>query len=625
MKICILILIGFYVGTGSMAQVKKNDSKFNIIPQPVSITEHAGVFQLSSTLKIVVPAMNKEVLPVAQLLSKGMAHPEGRGPAVTASGATAAGSIVLMLNKTRNAVTGDEGYQLQIHPSRIEIRANKPAGLFYGVQTLLQLIPSGTNQSIPCLSIIDFPRFAWRGLMLDVSRHFFSKEFIKEYIDQMTRYKFNVFHWHLTDNHGWRIEIKGLPELTGIGAWRVPRTGRRGSFLGPQPGEKATDGGFYTQDDIREVVAYAQQRHVTVLPEIDVPAHSLAMIASYKNLSCTKVQYHVNPLKRNAEREDDVLCVANDSTWLILDKVFTQVAELFPGEYIHTGGDEAHKSFWENCPHDQALMKREGIQTLDELQSYFEKKLEKIIKAKGKKMIGWDEIVDGGLAPDATVMSWRRNGGREAAIKAAAQGHHIIMTPQYSVYLDLYQGDPIVEPFTYGKVRLKTCYEFEPVPEGVNAQFILGGQGNLWTEAVPNKRHAQYMTWPRSLALAETFWSQKESKNWNDFVRRMENEFRYMDRAKIKYARSAFDAIISAVKGPDDSLQVKLETEIDGLDVYYTFDGTNPDKFYPKYQGRPLDIPTGASEIRVITYRGGKPVGKQINFMLTGLKNRLVK
>lgn len=604
----------------------------HIVPVPASVQAGKGVFRLDPSVKIVVAASQKEAVSVAALFSKAIEAATGYH-LKTGPGSTAAGKAVyLSVNKTVDEQLGSEGYTLQVQPTRIDIHANKPAGLFYGIQTLLQLLPpeiesrhkvASVNWNIACVRIKDYPRFGWRGLMLDVSRHFFSKDFIKLYIDEMVKYKYNVFHWHLTDNHGWRIEIKGLPALTETGAFRVPRTGRRGSFLPPQPGEKATDGGFYTQDDIREVVEYARRRFVTILPEIDVPAHSLAMIASYNNLSCTQLPYQVNPLKKGGgEKEDDILCVANDSTWLILDKIFTQVAALFPGSLIHVGGDEAFKGFWEKCPKDQALMKKEGINTLDELQSYFEKRLEKMIISKGKKMIGWDEIVQGGLAPEATVMSWR---GMKGGIAAARMGHQVVMSPNHSAYLDLYQGDPVIEPFTYGKVRLKDCYEFEPVPDSVEAKYILGGQGNLWTEAVSNARHAEYMTWPRGLALSETFWSQPHDKNWPDFLRRMEWRFRYMDAAGVKYARSAFDAIISAVKGSDDSLKVKLETEIPGIDIYYTFDGTDPDEFYARYSGLPLDIPTGASEIRVITYRNGKPVGRQINFMLSGLKNRLPK
>lgn len=626
--VCILLVLS---GRCTWAQINARPDTLHLIPEPVSVQPGKGVFQLGTSVEIIVSPSDKETVSVAGLFVKGIEGATGYNLKISGGAPRNGKAIYLSLNKAQDGEIGGEGYRLRVLSDRITVRANKPAGLFYGIQTLLQLLPPeigsktrlpSVRWQIPCVSISDYPRFGWRGLMLDVSRHFFSKAFIEAYIDEMVRYKYNVFHWHLTDNHGWRIEIKGMPELTNIGAWRVPRTGRRGSFLPPQPGEKATDGGYYTQDDIREVVEYARKRYVTILPEIDVPAHTLAMIASYNNLSCTQLPYQVNPLKKGGEKEDDILCVANDSTWLLLDRIFTQVAALFPGALIHTGGDEAFKGFWEKCPKDQALMKREGIGSLDELQSYFEKRLEKIILSKGKKMIGWDEILQGGLAPEATVMSWR---GMQGGVEAAKMGHQVVMSPSHSAYLDLWQGDPLIEPFTYGSVRLKKCYEFEPVPDSVDSKYILGGQGNLWTEAVPNTRHVEYMTWPRGLALAETFWSQKASRNWPDFIRRMEGEFRYLDAAQVKYARSAYDPIISAVKRGDDSLQVKLATEIPGLEIYYTFDGTDPDRYYPRYDEAPLDIPTGASEIRVVTYRNGQPIGRQINFMLSNLKSRLSK
>lgn len=455
--------------------------------------------------------------------------------------------------------------------------------------------------------------------MLDVSRHFFPFDFLKQYIDEMVKYKFNVFHLHLTDDQGWRIEIKGMPNLTEAGAWRVPRQGSWWSFAPPQPGEGATYGGYYTQEQIKELVKYAAERNVTIVPEIDVPAHSLALITAYPGLSCTGKQYDVNPGSRFKD-ECNVLCVANDATWAALDKIFTQVAELFPGEYIHIGGDEANRGFWGQHEADKALMQKEGIKNLAELQSYFTKKLEKLVISKGKRMIGWDEILEGGLAPEATVMSWR---GMEGGIKAAQMGHHVIMSPTTHAYLDLYQGDPIIEPETYSMLRLKSCYDFEPVPNGIDKSLILGGQGNLWTESVPTGRHAEYMTWPRGFALAEVLWSPATSKNWVDFIRRMEWQFNHLDKAGVNYARSAYDAIITSVKDVKGDYLVKMTTEIPGLDIHYTFNGTNPSVHEAKYNGTPLTIPKGASQIRVRTYKDGKPAGEQINFMLSKLKERL--
>jgi hexosaminidase len=604
------------------------ESVLHIVPEPVSLQIEAGHFILNDKTALVVA--DKKALDVAELFrhlcreSTGFALPVRERVEDRVDN-----TIILQLNSQVNPQLDSAGYQLEVTPQSIRIEANEARGLFYGVQTLMQLLPSSVENrrvvsddlwEVPCVKIIDYPRFGWRGLMLDVSRHFFSKAFVKKYIDEMARYKFNVFHWHLSDDQGWRIQIKGLPELTEAGAWRVPRMGKWWSFLPPQPGEKATQGGYYTQEDIKEIVAYAQQRFITIVPEIDLPAHSLALITSYPNLSCTQKQFHVNPGSKFSDTDDNVVCVANDSTWQIIDVIFTQVAQLFPGSYIHVGGDEANRDFWKDCPRDQALMKKEGITSLEGLQSYFEKKLEKIIISKGKKMIGWDEILEGGIAPEATVMSWR---GSEGGIKAAGMGHHVIMTPSDYCYLDLYQGDPLIEPETYSRLRLKTVYSFEPVPDGVDPQYILGGQGNLWTESVPNERQAEYMTWPRALALSEVLWSPKDKKNWPDFVRRTEVQFHYLKAAHVNYALSLYDPIISAVATPDSILKVKLATEIPGLDIYYRFDETNPDQFSPKYQGTPLDIPPGASQIKVVTYRDGKPIGHQINCPLVELKNRI--
>lgn len=609
----------------------------NILPIPVSMKVNRGHFSLDAGVSFVIPAANDSIREIAALFAKQLSVTTGYPFNIIQGASKQSRSIHLVINRGGaevDKVIGEEGYHLDVQPQQITIKANSAAGIFYGMNTLMQLLPPGiegktkmvtTNRegwNIPCVKIEDYPRFGWRGLMLDVSRHFFSKTEVKAFIDQMAKYKFNTFHWHLADDQGWRIEIKGLPALTEIGAWRVPRTGRWGSFQAPQPGEKATEGGFYTQDDIREILKYAADRFITIVPEIDVPAHSLALIAAYPNLSCTGLPYPVNPGSNFYKKEDNVLCVANDSTWKMLDIIFTQIAALFPNKYIHVGGDEAYKGFWDKCPKDQALMKTEGITSLDGLQSYFEKKLEKLIISKGKKMIGWDEILEGGLAPEATVMSWR---GMEGGIKAAKMGHEVVMTPSNFVYLDLYQGDPHVEPPTYSKLLLNTCYKFEPVPDGVDPKLILGGQGNLWTESIPNYRHAEYMTWPRAFAVAEALWSPKDKRSWDNFIDRLEGQFARLDAADVKYARSVYQAIISGVKGANDSLNVQLETEIKGLDVYYTFDGTDPDNFYPKYMGKPLEIPKGATEIRVVTYKGNKQVGQQINFPLKDLKVEAVK
>ena len=574
-------------------------SDIHIIPQPVSVTQKTGHFTLTEATSVITHG-DSLAQPAAWLT--GQLHLKQGG----------GGKQRILLELISDKTLKPEGYSLQVTSSTIRIQSASPAGIFYGMQTLLQLLPpdAGSTEEIPCVDITDYPRFGWRGLMLDVSRHFFTKPEVEQYIDQMARYKYNTLHLHLSDDQGWRIEIKSLPQLTQHGAWRVARTGRWGEYLPALAGEATTYGGFYTQDDMREIIRYAADRYITILPEIDVPAHSLALISSYPNLSCTQLPYSVNPGARPPVREDNALCIGNDSIFTVLDKIFTELAALFPNPYIHIGGDEAYKGFWATCPKCQKRMADEHLSNVDELQSYFVKRMEKMLKDKGKKLIGWDEILEGGLAPEATVMSWR---GMSGGVAAAKMGHHVVMTPWDYVYLDLYQGESAVEPPTYGLCRLKDSYTYEPVPDSVDEKLILGGQGNLWSESVPNFRHAEYMTWPRGLALAEVYWSPKAARNWDDFTKRMEVEFVRMDHANIKYARSAYNVTLTPKRIQGGEIMVGMSTEVDGLDIYYTFDQTNPDNTYTKYDGSPVKFPVGAGQINVMTYRDGKPIGQQVN------------
>ncbi|HXD79015.1 MAG TPA: family 20 glycosylhydrolase [Puia sp.] len=599
----------------SYGMVSATGSRIHVIPEPVSVTDKPGSFTLREGSAVSIEGDSLSGVGawlVAQVRDQtGIKLHEEKGNR---------GAIVIDVDKNRT--NGREGYTLSVSSSGIRIHAATPAGAFYGMQTFLQLLPPGRGDfmAVPCVDIVDSPRFAWRGLMLDVSRHFFTKQEVKKYIDEMVRYKYNTLHLHLSDDQGWRIEIKSLPELTKHGAWRVKRTGAWGEYLPPLADEQATDGGFYTQDDMREIIRYAQERFVTILPEIDVPAHSLALISSYPNLSCTQLQYPVNPGARPPVREDNALCIGNDSVFLVLDKIFTELAALFPCPYIHIGGDEAYKGFWAECPKCQKRMADEHLKDVDELQSYFVKRMEKMLTAKGKKLIGWDEILEGGLAPSATVMSWR---GMAGGIAAAKMGHEVVMTPWDYCYLDLYQGEPTAEPPTYGLCRLKDSYTYDPVPDSVDERLILGGQGNLWSERVPNFRQVEYMTWPRGLALSEVYWSPKAKRNWDDFIGRMEAEFQRMDAANIKYARSAYNVILTPKRAADRTMVVGMSTEINGLDIYYTFDDTNPDKFYPKYDGTPVRFPIGATQLNVITYRNGHPIGQQVNIKKDELMKRL--
>jgi hexosaminidase len=598
-----------------------------VIPQPVSVEMKPGAFQLKPGTVVLIPRGSSAARQTAAYLSNALAAPTGWQLRISESAHSSnrRNAIVLALATPASAPIHSEGYELTVTPRGVRIQSDSPAGLFYGVQTLLQLLPPDVESrarrdavwTAPCVHIVDYPRFAWRGLMLDVSRHFFAKEFVERYIDRMARYKMNVFHWHLTDDNGWRIEIKGLPQLTQIGAWRVPRLAKWGTREAPRDGEAATDGGFYTQDDIREVVAYAQQRFVTVVPEIEMPGHSLAALAAYPELSCTGGPFQVNPGSNFYEKVDNAFCPGNEKTFEFIDKVFTEVAPLFPSEYVHIGGDECFKGFWKTCAKCQRRMADEHLSNVEELQSYLVRRAEKILESKGKKLIGWDEILEGGLAPNAAVMSWR---GMQGGIAAAKMNHQVVMTPTNFVYLDYYQGDPSLEPSTFGRLLLSTCYRFEPTPEGVDPKFILGGQGNLWTESVPTARHAEYMTWPRALALAEVFWSPKESRNWDGFAGRVEAQLVRLDAAQVNYARTMYDVSVSAARDAAGKPAVRMTTELSGCDIYYTFDGTNPDQFAVKYAGQAVAIPGDASVVKAVAWRDGHASGRVLTLSVKDIR-----
>lgn len=611
-----------------------------LIPQPVQMEKKGGNFELGSYTILEVPDRNPEVMLVARYLGQQLLRSTGYSLKVMLAGENKdqrANIISLSLHRKEEAVIGKEGYTLEVTPGLILIKANKPAGLFYGVQTLLQLLPPEIESSvavkksywiIPGTKILDYPRFAWRGLMLDVSRHFFTKAEVMRFIDDMVKYKYNILHWHLTDDQGWRIEIKSLPKLTEVGAWRVPRVGRMSQMTPPTPEEAKSYGGFYTQDDIKEIVQYARDRFVNVMPEVDVPGHSLAMVAAYPELSCTPGEYRVNSGERFMNWSggsfsaliDNTLCPANDLVYQHLDKVFGEIAQLFPFEYIHMGGDECAKNFWAKSDAIKQLMQREKLKDLHEVQSYFVKRVEKIIQSKGKKMMGWDEILEGGTLPESVgVMSWR---GEKGGIEASRNNHPVVMTPSSYVYLDYNQGEAWVEPPIYASLRMSRSYNYEPIPAGANAPMIMGVQGNLWTEQVPSLRAAQYMVWPRALALSEVMWAPKEKKEFNGFVTRVEKHFERLDAAQTKYARTIYDPIITAKKKADNTLSIEMAGEIAGLDIHYSFDETHPDNFYPKYS-EPLAVPKDALTLKVITYRNGQKMGRQIDIPISELKRRV--
>lgn len=601
----------------------------NIIPAPVSIQENNSAFVWEGPVTFDVRARDGQVQEMVSRLAEGLgALGYGVKQGQVAQPSESNKAVVFALNAKPKSELGDEGYDLVVSDNSIVISANKPGGIFNGIQTLRQMLPVDMSGSVSVkgCTITDYPRFKWRGLMLDVSRHFFTKEEVKQYIDVMSRYKFNVFHWHLTDDNGWRIEIKSLPKLTEVGAWRVQRYGRFGNREAPKQGEPTPYGGYYTQEDIREIIRYAQARNITIVPEIDVPGHSMAALAAYPELSTRKEPKMVNPGTAFSEWYgngkfkmliENTLDPSDEKVYEFLDKVFTEVAALFPGPYIHVGGDECYQGYWEEDKQCQALMKKNNLKNGHELQSYFMKRVEKIVEKKGKKMIGWDEILEGGLAPGAAVMSWR---GMEGGIEAAKQKHDVVMSPTTFAYLDYTQGDPSLEIPIYAELSLKKAYAFEPLPEGVESRYILGGQANLWTEQIPTIRHALYMTYPRAFATAESVWSQKEKKDWRDFSHRVEHHFNVFDMQDLSICKALYDPIVKT-ELDSDKLVCTLSSDADGCILYYTIDSTFPDAFTPKYT-QPIEIPNGDVTLKVVTYRDGKPIGRMISLTREELLKR---
>jgi hexosaminidase len=488
----------------------------NIIPKPVSVKEETGNFTITSRTRLVVAGsgLEKEAGYLNDYLQ------EFYGFKLETAAKAGKGSIVLGYEKGEKNTA--EAYHLDIRPGKIEVNGDSATGVFYGLQSLIQLLPvpdSGISLkelAVPCADIHDYPRFAYRGLMLDVGRHFFSVDFVKKYLDLMAHYKYNTFHWHLTDDQGWRIEIKRYPLLTSVGSQRTET--EIGKNLNPFKGDGTPYGGFYTQDQIRDVVKYAADRHITIIPEIEMPGHSIAALTAYPYLGCTGGPYQVGT---HWGVFDDVYCAGNDSVFTFLENVLDEVMTLFPSQYIHIGGDECPKTRWKTCPKCQKRMQDLGLKDEGELQSYFVQRIEKYLNSKGRRIIGWDEILEGGLAPNATVMSWR---GEEGGIAAAKQHHDVVMTPGKYVYFDHYQANPRTEPLAIGGfLPVDTVYNYEPYSVQLapdETHYILGAQANLWTEYIATTDYAEYMTYPRALALAEVDWTEKDQRNYADFLQR---------------------------------------------------------------------------------------------------------
>lgn len=517
-----------------MTSMSSGQSTLSIIPQPVKAEVQSGEFVMTADTVLAVEYLSETV---GQRLAAQLRPATGYRLPVRRWVTAASDRIVLKIDDSLDAL-GQEGYRLKVTPTEVVITAKAPAGLFYGGQTLRQLLPpailstskvDGVKWTVPCVTIEDYPRFAWRGMMLDTARHFMPKEFVKKFIDVLALHKLNTFHWHLNDDQGWRIEIKKYPELTEISSWRKETVIGRNT----QQYDGTPHGGFYTQDEIREIVAYAQQRFITVVPEIEMPGHCVAVLAAFPELSCTGGSFEV---QTRWGIFSDVYCAGNDQVFAFLEDVLAETMELFPSEYIHIGGDECPKTRWKACPKCQARIKKEGLADEHELQSYFVHRIEKYLNAHGRRIIGWDEILEGGLAPNATVMSWR---GENGGIQAARAGHDVVMASNTHLYFDYYQARPENEPLSIGGfIPLEKVYGYDPVPSvltDAQKKHIIGVQAQLWAEYISTPEHDEYMAFPRGCALAEIAWTPAEKKDYGDFYARLTDHIKRLSRLNVNY------------------------------------------------------------------------------------------
>lgn len=562
------------------------ESDISIIPQPVEISYRVGSFKCNKD--IVIYTWSEKEKEIAGYFNSLISKSSGYElvTETTKQGDFPHYGITLGLDPSMDSV-GDEGYKIRVKRKKIEITARSENGLFYAIQTLRQLFPpefeiekSGkTEWSVPCVDITDFPRFKWRGSLLDCCRHYMDKEFVKRYIDLLATHKMNRFHWHLTEDQGWRIEIKKYPKLTDIGAWRTDSEGKK-------------YGGFYSQEDIKEIVAYAKSRYVEIIPEIEMPGHSTAALAAYPRYSCTGGPFSV---ETNWGVFKDIYCAGNDSTLEFLKDIIDEVIELFPSDYIHIGGDEAPKYRWENCALCQKRIKDNGLKDEHELQSWFITEIEKYLTSKNKKLIGWDEILEGGLAPSATVQSWR---GMDGAIAAAKSGHDAIVSPTSHAYFD----------YDLKTTNLEKVYSFEPVPEDLSikeAEHILGGECNIWTERAPQES-IDSKVFPRILAMSEVLWSPKEKRDFENFRKRLSVHYLRLDNLKVSYGYESEPVSFSVEKPANDNgFIINLISGQKNIHLFYTLDGSEPDTTSSEYKEE-IKLSSGGSLKVLPVYSHGK-------------------
>lgn len=597
----------------------EKEANYQVIPLPqeVNLTQETP-FKLNKNVLIAYPENNALLQRNAEFLSEYIQQATNYAPKTKAivAGEQVKNAIVLELDP---GIANKEGYVLTTTPEGISINGQTENGVFYGIQTLRKSIPAETKGAtilIPAGEIKDEPRFSYRGMHLDVGRHFFPKEFMKKYIDLLALHNMNTFHWHLTDDQGWRIEIKKYPKLTEIGSQRSRTVIGRNT----QEYDNTPYGGFFTQEEAKEIVKYAQERYITVIPEVDLPGHMLAALAAYPEMGCTGGPYEVCPRWGIFE---DVLCIGNDQTMQFLEDVMSEIIEIFPSKYVHIGGDEAPRTRWEKCPKCQARIKAEGLKAdknhtaEDRLQSYCMTRIEEFLNSKGRQIIGWDEILEGDVAPNATVMSWR---GMEGGIKAAQLGHDVIMTPTSFCYFDYYQtADTKDEPLGIGGyVPIEKVYSLEPVPAALTeeqSKHILGAQANLWTEYIHSSEHVEYMVLPRMAALAEVQWTQPEKKDFKDFTKRLARLMKFYQRDGFNYAKHVFDLKVDFTPDVAKKAVVVTLSTIDDAPIYYTLDGTEPTTASLKYTESVAITETADFQAVVIRPEGkSKVVNKKISF-----------
>lgn len=603
---------------------RKLEADYEVIPRPQEITvKTESPFLLNDSTLICYPQGNEKLQNNAAFLSEFVYELTGkRLKTQPAENEIPHNAFILSID---NSVNHAEGYKISVDAQTINISGKTEAGVFYGIQTIRKSMPISKETSeiiFPAAEINDYPRFDYRGMHLDVCRHFFSTDFVKRYIDILALHNINTFHWHLTDDQGWRIEIKKYPKLTEIGSVR------KKTVIGKNTGEfdNTPYGGYYTQEEIKDVINYAAERYITIIPEIDLPGHMLAALAAYPHLGCTGGPYEVEPTWGIFA---DVICIGNENAMMFLEDVLDEVSNLFPSKYIHIGGDEAPRDNWKVCPKCQARIKKENLITDDKhtkedrLQTYCTRRMESFLNKKGRQIIGWDEILDGDVAPNATIMSWR---GLEGGIKAAQMGHDVIMVPTSHCYLDYYQTDNIEdEPFGIGGyVSVEKVYELEPVPDVLNteeAKHILGAQANLWTEYIATPEHAEYMILPRLAALSEVQWSTPERKDYRNFTDRLPHLLNIYGQKGYNYATHVFDIKAKFTPEPEKgSVTVTMNT-VDNADIYYTLDGSTPTSASSKYKNS-LAINQNV-QFNAVAIRAGVPgrkVSEEIHFNKATLK-----